>query len=125
MRGTPVSASSASQLAASAIAYCDALNSNLGAALRWTRSAAALAQTRETTAQAGPAITSPARANVADVVTSATAPRLTALSEISSPAKAHSASSMTCGVISRERFAPSWAKTAAQHAAPRTMTPVT
>ena len=76
-------------------------------------------------AHAGPAISSAANANAVEVVTSPSVPRLTIFNEISSPANAQAASSMTCGVRSRERLSPSWAKTAAQHATPRTITPVT
>jgi hypothetical protein len=93
--------------------------------LRWIRSAAKLAQISATIAQAGPATSSAANAKVVEVVTSPSAPRVTTLREISSPANAQTAKSMTSAVNSRERLSPSRAKTTAQQSTPRTMTPVT
>ena len=125
MRGTPVRACSTSALAVSVTTYCEALKRSLSGALRWIRSAAKLAQIRATTAQAGPATSSAAKANVVEVVTSPSAPRVTTFNEMSSPANAQTANSMTSGVNSRERLSPSRTKTTAQHNAPRMMTPVT
>jgi hypothetical protein len=125
MRGTPVSPSNTSALAVSVTTYCAALKRSLSGALRWIRSAAKLAQIRATIAQAGPATSSAAKAKVVEVVTSPSAPRVTTLREISSPANAQTANSMTSAVNSLSRLLPSLTKTNAQQSAPRMMTPVT
>ena len=117
-RGTSVKAPSTSAAAVSVITYCEALNSSLSGALRWMTSAAKLAQISATTAHAGPAASRAANAKVVEVVTSPSAPRVTTFSEISSPANAQAAKSMTSGVSSRERLLPSREKTATQHNAP-------
>ena len=118
MRGTSVKTASTAAAAVSEITYCEALNSSFSGALRWMTSAAKLAQISATTAHAGPATSRIANANVVEVVTSPSAPRVTTFSEISSPANAQPANSMTSGVSSRERLLPSREKTAMQHNAP-------
>ena len=106
-----VSACSTNALAVSVTTYCEALKRSLSGALRWIRSAAKLAQIRATTAQAGPATSSAAKAKVVEVVTSPSAPRVTTFKEMSSPANAQTANSMTSGVNSLDRLSPSRMKT--------------
>src|SRR5919197_1012886 len=124
-RGTPVSRSSTSALAVTEIAYWQLLNSSLTGGLRRTTSAAKLAPPNAATAQAGPATSSVANANVPDVVTSPSTPRVTTLRGIISPAKAQTEKSATSAVSIRPRWSPSRAKTAAMHANPTQITRVT
>src|SRR6185295_16577716 len=87
-RGTPVRKCSATAAAVIVIAYWLLLKSSLVGALPRMASAAKLAPTSATNAQAGPATSMAANANVVEVVTSPSTPRVTTLSGTSSPISA-------------------------------------
>ena len=120
-----MSSSSTSALAATEITYWQPLNSSLTGGLRWQTSAAKLAPPKAAIAHAGPATSSVANANVPEVVTSPSTPRVTTFSGIISPAKAQTVKRATSAVNIRPRWTPSSAKTTAPQARPRPMTRAT